>query len=391
MIEGRQLVCLSSLPWHGRPTSRHHLVRILAGANDVLFVDPPTNALRERRLHGGRLHDEEPRIRRLEPAPHLPFGGTLRFSLTTSRNQRAYAASVAEAVGHLGWSEPVLWTSFPVYFSPLVADALRPAVHFLHMTDLLWEFPHYRPQYDAFLARIRARCDFAVASTEQIARRLTEEGFDCHHLPHGVDLSHFQPALERTAEPIPALQGLERPMIGFAGRLDRRLDLDAVVGLAAGGPGTTVLVGPSILRPQEMRRLREAGCVLPGEVGYAELPRWLAGFDVALLPYRPLASVVPSRPLKLLEYLASGLPVVSTDIPAAAELAPHVITASDPRQFGPRVEDIWSDRSRALGDPARRRRAAAAAPHSWERRAAELGALVTAAMRRRGATKGGRP
>lgn len=371
MLQDRQVVCLSSLPWHGRPTSRHHLAQALSATNDVLFVDPHVNLLRSRRAHRGRTTVEPEGIVRLEPPPHLPFGGRVRFRLSTPVNQRRYAAAVARCLDDLGWRSPILWTSFPVYASARVAERIHPAAHVLHMTDSLWELPQYRPEYEGFLRRILRSVDVAVAPTEAIARRLRDYGVACRILEHGVDVDHYAPVARGAVRAAGPLSELPPPRLGFVGQLDHRLDLDAVAALAE--VGSVVLVGPSILGAAATRRLQEAGCWLVGPVPYADLPAWMAGFEVALLPYRPLPVVAASRPLKLLEYLAAGLPVVASDVGAARELAPHVSVAADRDVFLAAVAAAIE----GAGDREERlRRLEVASRHSWHRRAEELSEII---------------
>lgn len=378
MLRGRQIVCLSSLPLAARPTSRLHLARILSRDNEVLFVDPLVNVVRARRVHRGRLHRRDEGFVHLEPPPRLPRGAGPWFPLAARINQRRYAAAVERAVRGLGWDRPVLWTSFPVYASARTAELLHPSVHFLHMTDALWDFPDYRPEYEPFLERITASCDFAVATTPAIAQRLQAYDLAVHHLPHGVDVDRFAPVARQEVEPVPQMQRARRPRVGFVGQLDWRLDVDALVALAQ--RGSVTLVGPSRLSPSDVQRLRDAGCLLAGEVPYDTLPSWLAGFDVAVLPYRPLPGVEASRPLKLLEYLACGLPVVSVDIPAARELGADIRLTPTPGDLVATVERLWADRPGSTEDPSTRaKRVEVAAAHSWERRAEELSAFVEAA------------
>lgn len=383
MLSGRRIICLSSLSWGGRPTSRHHIARELLRSNDVLFVDPPANVVRTRTAHRGRLFsDGGDAVLRFEPPPHLPFGGAVRFHISTPLNQRRYAAAVERAAVELGWRDPILWYACPVYSGALLPSRVRRtlpgAVHVLHVTDAIWHQPQYRPAYDRFFRALVEAAAVVVASTEEIAEGMRRYGADdVHVLPHGVDTDRFAAALRRTAPPPGHLSAALRPRIGFVGQLDHRLDLQTVRALAA-GPGSVTLVGSSLLGAAGDHDLARAGCHLVGEVAYDELPAWLGSFDVAVLPYRDDPLVRASRPLKLLEYLAAGLPVVSVDIPAARALAPSVVLAPPGPDFAAAVARVWSDGAGA-GDDARAARAAVAAGQSWAHRAAQLSDLIAAA------------
>ena len=378
MLSGTRIVCLSSLPLGGLTTSRHHLARILAEDNEVLFVDPPGNAARGARAAGG-LHDEGGRIVRLEAPPHLPYGPLPLFLAATPWNQRTYARAVRAAVDELGWRDVVLWNASLVYPAPGVAPLLRPSVHFLHLTDSLWDYPWYRPRYERFLRRIIDTVDFTVGSSADITARLATYGRPAHHLPHGVDIDVFGRVARGEVEPHPAMADRPRPRLGFVGNVEARFDVELACALASGA-GSLTVVGPRSLHPAQEDALRRAGCHLVDAVAYHEVPTWLAGFDIAVVPYRRNRLVEVSRPLKLLEYLGAGLPVVSIDIPAARELAPEVAVADSAGAFAAAVGELWArGEAQLLGPPARAARVELARPHSWRHRAAQLRALVATA------------
>lgn len=372
-LEGRQIVCASSLPWEGLQTSRHHLARHLAAENDVLFIDPPENLARV----GGRrrrpLTQVEDRIWVASSPPHLPYGPPLLFVATTALNQRRYAAGVAASLDDLGWRHPVLWNASFVYAAPTLAGAIQPCAHVFHLTDSIWDMPWYRPAYDRILDRILADADVALACTPELVDRLSGRGTPVHHLPHGVDPGRFRAAMLEQ-EPVPdALASRARPRLGFVGKLEQRLDIDVLETLA-GDVGSVTLVGPNELSPEQTARLVRAGCHLDGPVPYAEVPRWLAGFDIALVPYRPTRLVETSRPLKLLEYLAAGLPVVATDIPAVRELAPEVASAVGRDGFARAVADLYDGTVVGADRAAARQRRAGRVSHlTWRRLAERLG------------------
>lgn len=126
--------------------------------------------------------------------------------------------------------------------------------------------------------------------------------------------------------------------------------------------------------------LEEApGVYLAGRRSFAELPAWLGACDVGLIPYAANRYTASVFPMKVYEYLAAGLPVVSTPLPSLAG-AEGVAFADGPFEFERAVE-------RALADdrPARRdERRKVAEAHSWDRRLEEIGELVRAAEAERG-------
>lgn len=363
-----EIVCLAGLPWEGRASTWYHLSRALAPDHDVLFVDPPVSILRQP-FGRARAMDIGPGLRRLVPPPIL-------YRVNSPWNRARYGRAVRREVARLGWQRPVLWNVAPLDFSEGALQQVPHALHVLHFTDAFWDFPGWTAWTDAAMARIRPQTDLALGTSPPIVERLRAEGFPAHLLPQGVEVDRFAAVAAGDVEPPRALTDLPRPRIGFVGRLDRRLDVELVRSLARAFP-SVVLVGPSVLPSGELASLIEAGCFMPGAVPHDETAAWMAGFDVAVLPYRTLPSVVASRPLKLLEYVAAGLPVVSAPIPAAEEWPHDVTTASGPEEFVAAVgAAAGTDRTRAERLAAVER----ARPHGWARQAERMVTLIREAL-----------
>jgi len=378
VLVGAEIACLSSLAWHGRPTSRHHLASILAEENAVLFVDPPRSVGRTG-LHRSHMTEDGPLVR-LTPAPHLPYGGQVRVKLTTGANQRSYSRSVRSALRRLEWSDPIIWNVFPVYSAARFCGRVRASLQFVHMTDSLWDYPWYGQTYESALLRCLERSEFAIGSSPIMAERLARYGKPTHVLEHGVDVDLYRPAAERSVAPVSPMGDRRRPRIGLVGSIDHRLDVDLVAGLA--GIGSVTLVGPiaggaTSLPRRDLARLESAGCRFEGEVTPEQSVAWMAGFDVAVLPYRVDELVRASNPLKLLDYLAAGLPVVSVDIPAARAHLPHLRVAGSPQSFLEKTTAAFEESADPEMETTRRaERLAWAEQNSWRRRALELSGLI---------------
>jgi glycosyltransferase involved in cell wall biosynthesis len=365
-----RLVCLAGLPWQGRPSTWYHLSNVLRRDHEVLFVDPPVSILRQP-FRRARRHDVDDRLRIFQPPPVL-------YRVPTGLNGWRYGRAVATEVARLGWDDTILWNVAPIQLTEPAVTRTRHRLHVLHFTDAFWDFPGWDSRAEAAFDRLRTRTAVAIGTSPAIVERLSNAGYTARLLPQGVDVDRFAPVARGEVAPAAALTDLPRPIVGFLGRLDRRLDLDIVEALARSFP-SVVLVGPSNLGEKEHARLASAGAILPGPIPYDGTPSWLAGFDVAVLPYRSLPSVLPSQPLKLLEYVAAGVATVSTDIPFAREWRPHVRVAATLDAFIDAVADAVANPL-----PAEQR---AARPHyladwTWANRAREFTALIDEAAAR---------
>jgi UDP-galactopyranose mutase len=140
-----------------------------------------------------------------------------------------------------------------------------------------------------------------------------ERHLNAHAFPSSVDVKHFAQA--RTAQTDPADQaGLARPRFGFYGVIDERVDLELLKSAAEARPDWTfVMVGPVIkISEDELPRLPNIAYL--GNKDYSELPAYLSGWDVAMMPFAINAATRFISPTKTPEYLAAGRPVVSTPI-----------------------------------------------------------------------------
>ncbi len=172
------------------------------------------------------------------------------------------------------------------------------------------------------------RANRIVAVSEHLRARLRAMGRESELLTHGFDPTHWA-SVARRADP-----GVrEKPVAVFWGAIDRRLDTDIVEKLAE--LCDLRLVGPE--QDPDPRVLSNARVQRPGPVPYSELPRIAADADVLVMPYADLAVTRAIQPLKLKEYLATGLPVVATSLPANREWADALDLVDDPLAFARRV------------------------------------------------------
>jgi teichuronic acid biosynthesis glycosyltransferase TuaH len=253
-------------------------------------------------------------------------------------------------------------------------------------------------------AHIRARerralagADVVVAITPQLAARWAELGVVPTVLPNGC-----WPVKDSRTAPASAAAGLPRPVVGLIGQLSERIDIDVLESIVAAGL-SLLMVGPHDPRWEQHRferLVKRPGVRYVGSVPVSEVRTYLGAIDVGITPYRDTAFNRASFPLKTLEYLGAGVPVVSADLPAArwllADLSAHsqdrdsgqvLRLASSPAGFVDAIRDVSSPGGSATGastDAAcsrwkadlRDRCTEFAETHSWPRRAEALAAAI---------------
>jgi glycosyltransferase involved in cell wall biosynthesis len=285
-------------------------------------------------------------------------------------------AQVSRAARRLGLERPVLWGYVPQ--AEALVEALDPEIIVYHCVDDI--AAQERIDTASFVEaerRFAARADLVLASAPALAERMRTLSDHVLYAPNVADTSLFTTALD----PGPVDRGLAalpEPRLVFIGAVAAaKLDFELLRGIAAARRDWTVaLVGPVGLGDPDtdVTALEaEPNVHLLGGRAQHELPGVLRGAAAGLIPYRRTQLTASIFPMKVYEYLAAGIPVVSTPLPALAGADAVGLQVADG------VDEWVSALDRALADDSRQlrtERSEAAAGHSWEARLEEIrGAL----------------
>ncbi|MGH2865581.1 MAG: glycosyltransferase, partial [Solirubrobacteraceae bacterium] len=364
-------------------TNQHHLMSRLARDNRVLFVE--SLGLRRPQLAGRDLARIARRLRRGLQAPrevdglHVlsPLVVPLHGSRAVRRlNARLLPWLVRRAVRRLGLRAPILWAYVPQ--AETLIEAIEPSLIVYHCVDDI--AAHDLIDTSSFRSseeRFAARADLVLASAPALAERMRGISGNVVEAPNVADTGLFARALE--PGPLDAgMAQLPAPRIVFTGAIAAaKLDLPMLARLARLRPSWSfALVGPvgaGDPHTDISALAREPNVHLLGLRSYSQLPGVLRAADAGLIPYARNELTNSIFPMKVYEYLAAGLPVIATPLPALADLA-EVRRAPD-------AEGLVALLEQALGEdsPERRgERSLAARAHSWDRRLEEIAAEIEA-------------
>lgn len=182
--------------------------------------------------------------------------------------------------------------------------------------------------------RLLKRADVVFTGGRSLYESKCERNPNVHCFPSAVDPAHFARALDPALELPADLRDLPRPIHGYYGAVDERLDYDLIAALAdAPGVGSVVLVGPMIkVDPEKLPRRPNLHYL--GQRSYGELPAYLKGFDVCLMPWALNDATKTISPTKTLEYMAGRKPIVSTAVrDVVRDHGDLVDVADDPAHF----------------------------------------------------------
>lgn len=377
MLEGRSIICFAH-DWDGDPTSKTHIMRILARRNRILWINSigmrrPRPSGRDIRRIGAKF------VRGLrgsvEVEPNLFVASPLVLPLAGARlaewlNAKILATWLRGLCRQHKMERPILWTFMP-NVSRLIG-CLEEQMVIYHCVD---EYSAFSGVPHGALRRMEEdlvrRAHVVLTSSEQLCKERRPLNANTHFVSHGVDVNHFSCALDPLTVIPKELRKLPRPVVGFFGLLADWVDLPLVRALALARPRwSIVLIGKATTTLAPVLRLPNVH--LLGQKPYGELPGYCRGFDVAIIPFILNKLTMRANPLKLREYLAAGRPVVSTAVPEVARYDGLVHLASGLDSFISGIEAALGERSDAMA----RRRVDAMQGESWEARVAEISTII---------------
>ncbi|WP_429133588.1 DUF892 family protein [Ensifer sp. 4252] len=228
-----------------------------------------------------------------------------------AQRQAGLVGLVDELLELLGPKPPILWFYTPMMF-PLARHVDAAAVVYDCMDELA-NFRFASPMLADLERELLHRADVVFTGGHSLyeAKRLLHDNI--YPFPSSVDVCHFQSARKLCVTP-PEQAQIPRPILGFCGVIDERLDLELTAALARQRPEwSIVFIGPEAkIRTEDLPRAPNIHYL--GQKDYLSLPAYFSGWDVALMPFARNDATRFISPTKTPEYLAAGLPVVSTPI-----------------------------------------------------------------------------
>jgi len=382
-IRGRTIICLANR-WDYDPTSKHQVMKVLSRRNQILWVNyrgtrTPRATASDLAAVLATLRHVLGGVRRVSDSivqmtPLVVPGG--RTGWRGALNRRLLVAQIRRALAALPRQPVQLWT-----FAPDVADLageFDEECLIYYCVDEYSAFEDFDgPAIRAAEDRLIRRADAVITTSASLYESRRQRHPATYLVRHGVDVRHFARALEEDTETPPEIADLPRPVFGFFGLLQHWFDVRLMAQVARARPDASfVLLGECQADVAALQTLPNVH--LLGRQPYATLPAWCRAFDAALLPFRINEMTVNINPIKLREYLAAGLPVISTALPEVRRYEPDVLIAHDAAEFCRHC-----DVAAALSSPEhRRRRSAMMNGESWETVVERLSWIVQSALGR---------
>lgn len=382
-LRGRDIVCFSH-DWTGDPLSKTHLMRVLAKDNRILWVNSLPNRMptasgkdvsrlfKKLKSFTEPVREVEQNIFVLNPLAIPAYGSEAVVAL----NQRTLVSQIKKAMRRLGFSNVVNLVFNPA--AGMIAGRLGESELIYYCVDEYTAFTGASKGLKAIEDDLFRRADLVVVSAERLFDSKKHLNPNTHVIRHGTDWRHFRTALD-DATIVPAeIADLPRPIIGFHGLLADWVDYELIKKTAEQfSHGSVVLVGKIAVDADQKVKILDgvSNIHFLGRKPYGELPAYCKGFDVAINPFEINELTLAANPLKVREYLAAGLPVVSTDIPEVRVLE-DVRVGIDHANFIEQIEKALTDNR--SGEEISDR----VSHESWEAKVEELREMVAASERR---------
>jgi UDP-galactopyranose mutase len=329
---GRDLVCFSHLRWDFVYQRPQHLMSRFARECRVFYVEEP--------LWGNHSPQLSMRIDKsgvCVVVPLLPEEMRSRSALSVQR--RLLEAMFSDC----GIRDCITW-----YYTPMArafTNQLKCRVIVYDCMDELALFknaPHELKQHESELLRV---ADVVFTGGVGLYEAKKSRHRNIHAMPSGIDIDHFKTARSILNEPEDQ-RSIPHPRLGFAGVIDERMDIELISAISEVHPEWHfVFIGPVVkIDPGSLPQ--HPNIHYFGQKPYAELPAYMSGWDVALMPFALNDATRYISPTKTPEYLAAGKPVVSTsirDVVATYEARGLVRIADDPEEFSSAIQAALND------------------------------------------------
>ncbi|MBE9094558.1 glycosyltransferase [Tychonema sp. LEGE 07203] len=334
-LDALDIVCLSHLRWNSVYQRPQHLLSHCAKNRRVFFVEEPilsavTDWWLDVSIHASGVW---------VIVPHL------NDEISEQTAQTAQQAMLDDLFQAAEIRQYVLW-----YYTPMAVsftNHLKPLAVVYDCMNELSAFHGQHPDFKANETQLLKRASIVFTGTHSLCEAKQHQHANIHVFPSSIEKEHFATARNISEEPADQ-QDIPHPRLGFFGAIDEGTDIELLGGIAEAKPNWHLAIVGSVVKIDRATLPTNPNIHYLGYKSYQELPAYIAGWDLGILPLAINESTKFFSPTKALEYLAAGKPVISTSIGTAVQ--PYgekglVRIASNVAEFVAAAEEIMSESS----------------------------------------------
>ena len=299
-LKGIDLLCFSHLRWGFVFQRPNHLLSRFSKHQRVFFIEEPLFTAEEEKLQIENYNESLFIV-----TPHIKEG------LSEEEIQGRQKKFINHLIAKMDVSRYFSW-----YYTPMAlpfTDHLAPEMVIYDCMDELSAFKFAPPQISVLEKELFKKADIVFTGGNSIYEFKKDQHPNIYSFPSSIDKNHF--GLARTKLDDPEDQKhIPHPRFGFFGVVDERFDIEMIDSVAKARPEWQfIILGPVVkIDPAHLPRYENVHYL--GGKKYEELPAYIAGWDVALVPFAMNESTRFISPTKTPEYLAAGKPVISSPI-----------------------------------------------------------------------------
>lgn len=346
-MRNKSVLFLSSDDWSsGLKTSKYHMARCLADDGyTVLYVNSiglrtPTLTARTLSRIISRLRSVFQGVTKVRDNVYvftplvIPFH---KYLIINRLNRLLLVVSIRILLWRMKLRDPELWVFLPNHAKLVGAFGERIALYYCVDEHTLFDGVDSKAM-SALEGELIKKVDLVVATARSLYESKGRQAKRIVYLPHGVDVAHFRKALDPATAIPDDMRNLPHPVIGFFGLIEEWIDLDIIAAAALKHlEWSFVLLGKVVVDISRFRDIKNLHFL--GPQPFAMLPAYCKAFDCGILPFKITDMTIHVNPLKMREYLAAGLPVISTDLPEVRLNSPIVRIARDSTEFCVQIEN----------------------------------------------------
>lgn len=377
MIENQSIICFAN-DWESDPTSKHQIMRILSRSDRILWV----NSIGMRRpsisnsdmsrmwaklrgwFHGLTKVNEN--LYHFTPIV-LPFPSS---RIARIINRYILKASILYHMKKLKMTDVQLWTFLPNVVD--IVGSLGEKLVVYYCVDEWSKFSFVNGQtIKEMEIKLLKKANIVITSADHLYRDKLKLNANTHFISHGVDYEYFSKALSNDIPLAEDIKPVRRPIIGFFGLIHEWIDLDLIEKIAIAHPEwSIVLIGKTSVNVDGLKAYENIHFL--GQKPYDSLVSYCKAFDVGLIPFHVNDLTINVNPIKLREYLAAGIPVVSSPLPEVEKYKDLVEIGYTPEEIIQKIQILLN----ADSPNKRIMRSQSMMQETWEKKVDEISYLV---------------
>jgi glycosyltransferase involved in cell wall biosynthesis len=391
MIKNKNIICFAPSDfWAMNPSCTTHIMKSFAAQNRILYINPFSSDLlgsvakKKKGLWTRICRKLKSMLKFIRKPLHnfyvispvfIPIQGKTALDWL---NNIAIKFQLKLLCFFLGFSKPILWLE-----NMRAADFVRSfhaSLTVYHVSDLfaIDSYTANRKKQSDRENFISQTSDLVICVSRELFNRKNAQRGNVHYQPHGVDFELFRKAAEQNDWP-DCLKNVKPPIAGYFGTMTSYNDIELLLHCARNLPRVSFVFAGQITGGDYSALAAMDNVHLLGRLPYEDIPQLCASFDVCMLQWKMGEWIRCCNPLKMLEYMASGKPIVSVPIEEAIQYSDIISIAQNKEQFCDLVKwELENDTPQRA-----QKRIEIARKHSWDASVENISSLIEQTMHKK--------